>query len=238
MAGADVVVVVATPVGMIAPMIEKIAPHLKAGCIVTDVGSTKVCLPNRAWKPGAGTFSSAAIPSAGSERDGATRGRSVPLSKRTVRARSSAWPGGGVRASWAREGRRSPADGDGGDEHDAIVATVSHLPHIVAAALVRAAARRRAYATLLQLAAGGFRDTTRVASGLRTCGRTSASPTPSRCRGDRSLRSRAGRIQGGDRLGAIVGSRRSGETPARRGRPSLPSRRGSSGSSMTSSCTW
>ncbi len=50
--------------------------------------------------------------------------------------------------------------------HDRIVAAVSHLPHLVAAALVNAVADAAAAdAQLLALAAGGFRDTTRIASG-------------------------------------------------------------------------
>ncbi|HLG67694.1 MAG TPA: prephenate dehydrogenase/arogenate dehydrogenase family protein [Acidimicrobiales bacterium] len=55
----------------------------------------------------------------------------------------------------------SPAD------HDRLVAVVSHVPHLVAAALMNAAAagKERGDAALLRLAAGGFRDMTRVAAG-------------------------------------------------------------------------
>jgi prephenate dehydrogenase len=54
----------------------------------------------------------------------------------------------------------SPAD------HDRLVAMVSHVPHLVAAALMNAAARgAKEDAALLRLAAGGFRDMTRVAAG-------------------------------------------------------------------------
>ncbi len=50
--------------------------------------------------------------------------------------------------------------------HDLIVAGVSHVPHLVAVALVQAVARAEAEGEpMLQLAAGGFRDTTRVAGG-------------------------------------------------------------------------
>lgn len=52
------------------------------------------------------------------------------------------------------------------EEHDLMVAVVSHLPHLTAAALVNVAARFNAhYPGTLSLAAGGFRDTTRVAMG-------------------------------------------------------------------------
>ena len=51
--------------------------------------------------------------------------------------------------------------------HDEVVAAVSHLPHIAAAALVHALGRTaEKIPAALALAAGGFRDTTRIASGL------------------------------------------------------------------------
>lgn len=52
------------------------------------------------------------------------------------------------------------------DRHDALVAVVSHLPHLTAATLMGLAAdESEEHATLLRLAAGGFRDMTRVAAG-------------------------------------------------------------------------
>ncbi|HSL57828.1 MAG TPA: prephenate dehydrogenase/arogenate dehydrogenase family protein [Acidimicrobiales bacterium] len=52
------------------------------------------------------------------------------------------------------------------DRHDRLVAVVSHVPHLTAAALVTMAAERsEEHRALLRLAAGGFRDMTRVASG-------------------------------------------------------------------------
>ncbi len=51
-------------------------------------------------------------------------------------------------------------------QHDRLVATVSHVPHLTAAALMRlAAARGESDPALLRLAAGGFRDMTRIAAG-------------------------------------------------------------------------
>jgi prephenate dehydrogenase len=50
-------------------------------------------------------------------------------------------------------------------EHDAAVALVSHLPRIAASALVLAAAQSVSWPLAQELAAGGFRDATRVASG-------------------------------------------------------------------------
>ena len=52
------------------------------------------------------------------------------------------------------------------DRHDALVAVVSHVPHLTAAVLMRIAERRSSeHRVLLRLAAGGFRDMTRVAAG-------------------------------------------------------------------------
>jgi prephenate dehydrogenase len=52
------------------------------------------------------------------------------------------------------------------EHHDALVAVVSHLPHLTAAALMQlAASGAEEHAAMLRLAAGGFRDMTRVASG-------------------------------------------------------------------------
>jgi prephenate dehydrogenase len=52
------------------------------------------------------------------------------------------------------------------DRHDALVAVVSHVPHLAAAALMTVADQRaEEHAALLRLAAGGFRDMTRIAAG-------------------------------------------------------------------------
>lgn len=52
------------------------------------------------------------------------------------------------------------------ERHDSLVAVVSHVPHLTAATLMRLASERaEEHAALLRLAAGGFRDMTRIASG-------------------------------------------------------------------------
>jgi prephenate dehydrogenase len=50
------------------------------------------------------------------------------------------------------------------EEHDAVLAAVSHLPHLLAFALVHEVAGRRNSKELFSFAAGGFRDFTRIAS--------------------------------------------------------------------------
>jgi prephenate dehydrogenase len=67
-----------------------------------------------------------------------------------------------VEAAWAacgaRLSRMSP------EEHDGVLAAVSHLPHVLAYALVDDIAARPNAAQLFAYAAGGFRDFTRIAS--------------------------------------------------------------------------
>ena len=60
-------------------------------------------------------------------------------------------------------------------------AAVSHLPHLLAYALVHDVAQRDNSAQLFAFAAGGFRDFTRIAGSCPRCGATSASPTATRC---------------------------------------------------------
>jgi prephenate dehydrogenase len=160
-------VLLATPVGQMPAVMTAIAPHLPARAVVTDAGSTKGDVVSAArrflgahWPrfvPG--------HPVAGTERSGAEaafpelfKGRNVIL---TPHAETSAVATGLVRRAWeacgARVTRLAP------DQHDAVLAAVSHLPHVVAYALVNMLARRRNAAQLFGLSAGGLRDTVRIA---------------------------------------------------------------------------
>jgi len=164
------VVIIATPIGAIAPLVRRIAPWLKEGAVVTDVGSTKGDVCREIWsQPAASHVFIGGHPMAGSEKAGVLAAdlylfQNAPY----VLVPPPEYPPEALDllASLARAAGARPIVMDP-DEHDAIVATVSHLPHLVASALVNAAsARARRYGNLLELAAGGFRDTTRVASGI------------------------------------------------------------------------
>ena len=164
------VVVIATPVGLIVPMAKRIAPALRPGCIVTDVGSTKSVVCREIWADrGARYVFIGGHPMAGSEKAGVLAAdlylfQNAPY----VLVPPEGCPESALETlvGLSKAAGAVPMIMDC-DRHDAIVATVSHLPHIVAAALVNAAtARGKQYESLLQLAAGGFRDTTRVASGV------------------------------------------------------------------------
>ena len=67
-----------------------------------------------------------------------------------------------VRAMWASTG--AEVVDMAVDEHDAVLAATSHLPHVLAYALVDALAQSAASADIFRFAAGGFRDFTRIAS--------------------------------------------------------------------------
>ena len=161
--GSDLVIL-ATPLSTMYALAPKMKPHLKEGCIVTDVGSTKEYLvkelehilhPNIRYVGG--------HPMAGSERGGIQAAdrylfeNAVYILTPTINSEQQAVSllKNLLMKIGARVLTMTP------HEHDNIIATVSHLPHLAASALVNTAG----YAPeVLNFAAGGFRDTTRVAS--------------------------------------------------------------------------
>ncbi|MDI3256253.1 MAG: prephenate dehydrogenase [Kyrpidia sp.] len=164
------VVVLAAPVGESLMLLRDIARHgLAEGTLVTDVGSTKraICEEALAVLPKGVSFIGG-HPMAGSEKSG-IRSASPRLFENAVyvltphqdegpdmkeRARKL------VAATGAQVLLMDP------ERHDRLVAAVSHLPHVVAAQLVLQVAELGESDPLYPvLAAGGFRDVTRVASG-------------------------------------------------------------------------
>lgn len=158
-------VVLAVPVRSTARMAAALLPHLRPGTVVTDVGSVKgeVVAQCEAALPADRPFVGG-HPIAGSERAGAAaadaglfRGAPCVL---TPTARTDATALAAVRALWegvgARVSEMTPA------AHDRALAWVSHLPHVVAYALVGALAG--ADGQLAALAGGSWRDATRVAA--------------------------------------------------------------------------
>ncbi len=165
--GADVVVL-ALPVLSVEAAARAMAPHLAPGAVVTDVGSTKLELGRRieAALP-AGVAFVGGHPIAGTENSG--YGASFAGLYRG--ARCILTPGGRatpgavatVRALWEAVGSR--VEVMDAAAHDRILAVISHLPHVVAYALVNAAAAAdRDSPGLLSYTGGGFRDFTRIAA--------------------------------------------------------------------------
>lgn len=161
--GADLVVV-CTPIGVMRPMFEAMAGHLSAGCLVTDVASTKaevVRMAERILPEGVRFVGS--HPIAGSEKTSVEFARADLFQKAvcivTPTRRSDPAAVRDLLALWAGVGGHpytlSPS------RHDQILARVSHLPHAVAAALVLLADAGK----VTRYAGTGFGDTTRIASG-------------------------------------------------------------------------
>ena len=161
-------VMLAMPVGQMQPVMRAIAPLLGDRTAVTDAGSTKqdvVALAKRELKRTLARFVPG-HPIAGTEKSGAGaafaklyRGRKVVLTPLKGTDRDAL---ARVRSAWTACGASvfelKPR------EHDAVLATVSHLPHVLAFALVDQVARHRDAKRLFSYAAGGFRDFTRIAS--------------------------------------------------------------------------
>jgi prephenate dehydrogenase len=160
-------VVVATPVGTIAPLVAALARALPERAVITDAGSVKgpvVAAVERVLGARAGRFCGS-HPIAGTERAGAAaaerelfRGRRCIL---TPTATTAAATQRRVRALWAAAGMRvetMPAAA-----HDRLYGLVSHLPQVVATALVNAVAAADARGRALGYAGTGFRDSTRIA---------------------------------------------------------------------------
>lgn len=162
-------VVIATPVGLTIDYISKIAPLIKKGCIVTDVGSTKskITQAARQLMP-LGTFFVGGHPMTGSEVTG-VRGADRYLFENAVYILTPTVDTDLVSLEKIRQlviSLGSKVIEILPEDHDLMVAGVSHLPHLVATALVNTVGEiQKDYKDILMLAAGGFRDTTRVASG-------------------------------------------------------------------------
>jgi prephenate dehydrogenase len=159
--GADLVVL-ATPVGAMARTLRTLAPGLASGAVVTDVGSVKAPLVETL--PGLlppGCFYVGSHPMAGSHERGMSHASPSLLAGRVCVVTESAAPAAGerVEAFWqalgARVVRRTA------EQHDAEVAWVSHLPHLLAFAF--AGSLEAAPPPAAELAGTGFRDFTRIA---------------------------------------------------------------------------
>jgi prephenate dehydrogenase len=165
--GADLVLL-AAPVAQFSRIFHDVGPVLTPKALLTDGGSTKrdvVAAARQALGRKISQFVPA-HPIAGAEKSGAGaataelfRDRRViltPLAENTegaVKKAEVVWSACGARIS-----RMDP------QEHDAVLAAVSHLPHLLAFALVHEVAGRGNSAQLFSYAAGGFRDFTRIAS--------------------------------------------------------------------------
>ncbi|MBU0467728.1 MAG: prephenate dehydrogenase [Candidatus Omnitrophica bacterium] len=156
------IVILAAPVDSIIKILPTIAPHIKRGCIVTDVGSTKSEIVETGEKvlpvPG---FFVGAHPLVGSEKKGADYSSAdlfeggtcimTPTEKTNQIAKEK------VKYLWTKVGSKvcivTP------EKHDEILAYVSHLPHLLAYGLIDVIPQE-----FLEYGSTGLKDTTRIAS--------------------------------------------------------------------------
>jgi prephenate dehydrogenase len=160
-------VLLAAPVLAIEGLLERVWRAAPEGTVITDVGSTKRNIVRAAERLAAARPLSfvGSHPLAGSEQSGYRAARAdlfrgatvvvTPTDRTELAALKRAtefWEALGARVS-----SLDP------ETHDRAVAAISHLPHLIACALVDGAGRVEPSA--LDLAARGFRDTTRIAAG-------------------------------------------------------------------------
>ncbi len=224
-AGADVVFV-AVPVGATAE-VAIAALDAEPGSVVTDVGSVKGAVVDavEAARPGAAGRFVGGHPMAGSEQDGVDGSRADLFAGATwvltptegTDATAFATLRSLVAAFGAEAIALSPHD------HDVFVATMSHVPQLASSVLMDTALGVSArHGTLLRLAAGGFRDMTRIAAGnasiwpdILTANRDAVLASFDRYLAE--LAEVRAMVAAGDRVGLLAMLQR-----ARQGRRSLP----------------
>lgn len=160
-------VLIAAPVAQTAAILQAIKPHLNAHTIITDAGSTKADVLRCAEEILGAQFKQfiGGHPIAGAEKSGVTAAKAdlylnknvvltptPETSQQAILAATQLWQACGANVS------EMPAE-----MHDSIFAAVSHLPHLLAFALVDDIAKRPNAAQLFGFAASGFRDFTRIA---------------------------------------------------------------------------
>ena len=163
------IVILAVPVGSLSQVARSIAACLAPGTIVTDTGSVKgaVVRELESILP-PGVFYVGGHPMAGSERAGIKAADCYLLENAFyVLTPTPATDRGALQRLevlfQAMGARVMPLDAE---EHDLVVAGISHLPHLLAVSLMQAAGKlAQEHPLTLMLAAGGFRDTTRIAAG-------------------------------------------------------------------------
>ncbi len=162
-------VILGIPVGVCGAAAEEIAPHLKPGAIVSDVGSVKsAVVRDMAPHLPANVHFVPAHPVAGTENSGPDAGFAELFANRwciltppngtdaaAVEKLATFW-----RALGANVETMTP------EHHDLVLAVTSHLPHLIAYTIVSTAEELEGVtrSEVLKFSAGGFRDFTRIAA--------------------------------------------------------------------------
>src|SRR5436309_2490989 len=167
-AGADLVVI-ATPLSAYAEIGERIAPALKRGAILTDVGSVKEAVI-RDLQPSVpeGVHLVPGHPVAGTEHSGPEAGFAEMFRGRwgilTPPLEPVPEAVAGVTRMWEQAGMRVVTMS--ADHHDRVLAVTSHLPHLIAYTIVGTATdlEDSLKSEVIEFSASGFRDFTRIAA--------------------------------------------------------------------------
>jgi prephenate dehydrogenase len=164
-------ILIAAPVAQTKAILQSIQPHLQSQTVITDAGSTKgdvLAVAREVLGAQFGQFVGG-HPIAGAEKSGVAAAKSdlfigknvvltpslapaLQTNKDAVLAVSALWQACGANVSEMTA-----------ETHDSIFAAVSHLPHLLAFALVDDIASRANAEELFSFAASGFRDFTRIA---------------------------------------------------------------------------
>ncbi len=162
------VVIIATPVMAIKETMELIGSHLDEGCIVTDTGSTKSVVMEWAKEhlPSSVNFVGG-HPMAGKEESGPDGAEATLFQG----ASYCIIPGEGAKSESVKsvvnlaELLGAIPFFMGAKEHDSFAAAASHLPMILSTMLVTSTMESSSWDEIAKLAASGYRDTSRLASG-------------------------------------------------------------------------
>jgi cyclohexadieny/prephenate dehydrogenase len=162
-------VLIAVPVGATADAVKSVAPHLREGAILTEVGSVKAAVIRQvlAVLPQGAAFVPG-HPIAGTEHSGPDAGFAELFDGRwtilTPCERSSEAAVEKVAALW--RGLGSAVETMTPEHHDIVLAITSHIPHLIAFNIVGTAAdvEEVTQSEVIKFSAGGFRDFTRIAA--------------------------------------------------------------------------
>jgi cyclohexadieny/prephenate dehydrogenase len=166
--GADLVVL-CTPLSAYVPVVEAMAPSLKPGTIVTEVGSCKQVVHDKLGPlMPAGVHLVPGHPVAGTEHSGPEAGFADLFDGRwcilTPGPDTDAAAVARVDRLWSRAGMT--VEYMDAKHHDLVLAITSHLPHLIAYTIVGTATDLEAHlqSEVIKFSAGGFRDFTRIAA--------------------------------------------------------------------------
>ncbi|WP_232630617.1 prephenate/arogenate dehydrogenase family protein [Methylobacterium sp. Leaf118] len=167
-AGADLVIL-CVPVGAVGTVAAEIAPHLKPGAVVSDVGSVKAAVVAAVTPHLSETnVFVPAHPVAGTEYSGPDSGFATLFTNRwcILTPAEDADPAAVERVQALWQGLGAIVETMTPEHHDLVLAITSHVPHLIAYNIVGTAAdlEEVTQSEVIKFSAGGFRDFTRIAA--------------------------------------------------------------------------